>query len=96
MSTPKKPVAAIVARRLTYVIAFAYAVCAIFQVPILDMGWLGMAKAFASLVHRVPIPLVVIIVSILAETILIRRWLKNSLRRVRQKACQVSADRVGQ
>ena len=77
MSTPKKPVAVIVARRLTYAIAFAYAVCAIFQVPILDIGWLGMAKAFASLVHRIPIPLVVIIVSILAETILIRRWLKT-------------------
>lgn len=65
MSTPKKPVAAIVSRRLTYAIAFAYAVCAIFQVPILDIGWLGMAKAVASLAQRVPIPLVIIIIAIL-------------------------------
>lgn len=77
MSAPNKPVAAIVARRLTYAIAFAYAVCAIFQVSILDIGWLGAAKTVVSLIYMIPIPLVVIVVSILAETILIRRWLKT-------------------
>lgn len=77
MSTPKKPVAAIVARRLTYAIAFAYAVYAIFLAPILDIRWLGAAKTVVSLVYMIPVPPVVIVVSILAETILIRRWLKT-------------------
>lgn len=77
MNTPKKPVAAIIARRLTYAIAFAYAVCAIFRVSILDIGWLGAAKTVVSLIYMIPIPLVAIVVSILTETILIRRWLKT-------------------
>lgn len=89
MSTPKKPVAAIVARRLTYAIAFAYAVCAIFRVSILDIGWLGAAKTVVSLIYMIPIPLVAIVVSILTETDPHPALVEDRLRRVGEKEGRV-------